>query len=349
MAKAAQKAKGGKRPTVHDVAAEAGVSAMTVSRVLNGSPGAGPEVRKRVEKAVAKLGYRRNENARSLRRGERTGLVGVIVTNIENPYYAQLLLGVEEVMDRVGTRLLVGMSHADERREARLVADFVSRQVDALIVVPGGGDASHLRQAELRGTPLVFASRSTDQVVADSVLIDDFGGSLRGVDSLIEAGHRRIAFLGNAKTVTTAQRRYQGYEAAHRERGVAVDRDLVRRACADPESSRTALEELLALEDPPTAVFAANNQVTVGVLDPLLKASRTGVDVALVCVDDFPLSSLVPLPVLIVEHDPRAVGRTAAQRVFQRLEDSDAELPALTLTLPTSLRWAGEAREHPHP
>ncbi|NHB84386.1 LacI family transcriptional regulator [Tessaracoccus sp. HDW20] len=142
-----------KRPTLHDVAAEAGVSAMTVSRVLNGAPGAGPEVRRRVEKAAARLGYRRNENARSLRRGHRTGLAGVIITNIGNPYYAQFLLGVEEVLDRAGMRLLVGMSHADSDREARLVADFVSRQVDALIVVPGEGTPAIWRRSRCATPP----------------------------------------------------------------------------------------------------------------------------------------------------------------------------------------------------
>lgn len=338
-----------KRPTVYDVAAEAGVSAMTVSRVLNGSPGAGPEARRRVEKAVAKLGYRRNENARRLRAGDRTGLVGVIVTNIENPYYAQLLLGVEEVMDKAGTRLLVGMSHADSEREARLVADFVSRQVDALIVVPGGGDASHLESDQVRQTPIVFASRSSDAIQADSVLIDDAGGSRRGVESMIEAGHRRIAFLGNAPHVTTAQRRYEGYLAAHAAAGLPVDAALVSRTCSDSATSRAALEQMVAADDPPSAVFAANNQVTIGIIETLLRLSREGRQMALVGVDDFPLSALVPLPVLLVDHDPRAMGRTAARRVLQRLENPEEKQPPMTLTLSTSLRWPGEAKEHPRP
>lgn len=338
-----------KRPTVYDVAAEAGVSAMTVSRVLNGAQGAGPDARKRVEKAIAKLGYRRNENAASLRRGDRTGLVGVIITNIENPYYAQLLLGVEEVMDKAGTRLLVGMSHADPQREERLVADFVSRQVDALIVVPGGGDASHLEADEVRQTPIVLASRSAEGVEADSVLIDDVGGARRGVETLIEAGHRRIAFLGNAPSVTTAQRRFEGFAAAHYAAGLSVDPALVSRSCGDSASSRRVLEALLRLESPPTAVFAANNQVTVGIMPPLLQRSRLGQPIALVGVDDFPMSELVPIPVLIVDHDPRALGRTAAHRVLQRIENPEEDSSPLTLTLSTSLRWPGESTAHPAP
>lgn len=142
-----------KRPTLYDVAADAGVSAMSVSRVLNEHPDVSADMRQRVHRSVKKLGYRRNENARSLRPGQKTGLVGVIVTNIENPYYAQVMLGVEDALDTQELRMIVGMSHNESRREQRLVRDFLGRQVEGLIIVPSDGDESFLTPDVLGDTP----------------------------------------------------------------------------------------------------------------------------------------------------------------------------------------------------
>ncbi|QNE35296.1 LacI family DNA-binding transcriptional regulator [Leifsonia shinshuensis] len=331
-----------KQPTVREVALRAGVSPMTVSRTLAGGKNVRPDVQDRVLEAVRALGYHRNENARSLRPGHTSGLVGVAITNLGNPYYGNFALGVEEVAAQYGRRILLGNTGEDIGRERQLVTDFIGRQVEGLIVVPSGDDSAHLQQESLRDAPLVLASRTVDGVPADSVVLDDVGGARRGTAALIDAGHRRIAYLGNVSSVFTGQRRFEGYGQALEEAGIPVDPALVRRGQQDVETASAAMVELLAVDDPPTAVFSANNRNTIGAIRALsgrmAQGDRSALP-AIVSFDDFELAELMPMPVTVVMHDPRELGRQAARLLFDRLlEHPDG--PPRSIEMPTPLRVA---------
>lgn len=331
------------RPTISDVARHAGVSAMTVSRALSGTGNVSPGMREKVESSARALGYRRNENARSLRPGHRSGLVGVVITNLTNPYYAELLDGIGEILGEDGRRVLVGISHEDVAQEATLVADFVGRQAEGLIVVPAGGSTEHLQPEQRHGVPLVLASRRADGVDVDSVLVDDIRGAEEATAQLLAEGHRRIAFMGNALSVFTGQRRYEGFERAHRAAGVPVLGQLVRRAQQDVRAAEVAAGELLALEEAPTAFFSANNRNMVGVVKAVHAAGRErGVDlfdtVRLAGFDDFDLEELVPGDLSIVTHDARELGRTAAELLVMRLQGKRTDRPTRTIELPTRIR-----------
>jgi LacI family transcriptional regulator len=306
--------------TVRDVAARAGVSPMTVSRTLAGGKNVRPELQELVWKAVAELGYRRNENARSLRR-QTSGLVGVAITNLANPYYGDFAIGVEEVAGRYGHRILLGNSGEDTERERLLVADFLGRQVEGLIVVPaaaGEGGSAHLRADALAGTPLVLASRLVPGVDARAVLLDDDGGAWSGTRRLIEAGHTRIAYLGNLSSVFTGQRRFDGYSRAMHEAGLDVPPDLVRREQQDVASARDAMAAMLGFAQPPTAVFAANNRNAIGAMTAIAEHLAAGgaQRPSLVGFDAFDLAELSPVPLTLVEHDARQLGRRAAEMLF---------------------------------
>lgn len=320
---------------MQDVAALAGVSPMTVSRVLGGGVNVRPEKIEAVMTAVERLGYRRNENARSIRPGQRTGLLGVIITNVANPYYAQLQLGAEEVVSDRGMRLLVGNSGEDAARERALVNDFIGRHVDGLIVVPAGTDVAHLRAAAAADIPLALASRQVPGLDADAVLVDDRGGALEGTQRLIAEGHTRIAYVGNTTSVFTSRRRLDGFREAHERAGIPVDPALVRAGQNDADAARLAMRELLGLDEPPTAIFAANNRNTIGVLRALAE-TRTE-RARIVAFDDFELSDMTPYELSIVDHDPREVGRGAARMILDRL-GGDAAPEARVLELPTRFR-----------
>ena len=330
--------------TVQDVAAEAGVSPMTVSRVLSGAQHVRPELRERVERAVRALGYHRNETARSLRR-RRSGLIGVTITNIANPYYAGLQRGIEDVAARHERRILVGNSNEDPARERQLVADFVGRRVEGLVVVPSGqGSTAHLGPAALGGVPLVLASRAVEGVQADTVLIDDVRGAYEAAALLIAEGHRRIAFLGNRVSVFTGQRRFAGFRQAHEDAGVPMVTELVRQGQQDVDSARAAMAELLALDDPPTAVFTANNRNTVGAIRAIAAVGRrtpgAGRSTRVVGFDSFELADLSPVALSLVDHDAEELGRRAAELLFDRLDAAEAgadALPPRLVELPVRL------------
>ncbi|MCD2443229.1 LacI family transcriptional regulator [Agromyces sp. SYSU K20354] len=315
-----------KQPTIKEVAQHAGVSPMTVSRTLAGGANVRPDLQEKVLSAVRELGYHRNENARSLRPGQASGLIGVAITNLGNPYYGNFALGVEEVAAETGRRIVLGNTGGDPARERQLVADFLGRQVEGLVLVPSGGSSDHLRPERLGDVPLVLASRRIYGLDVDVVLLDDVGGAYRGTLALLDAGHTRIGYLGNVSSEFTGARRYEGYLRALAERGIEPDSDLILREHAIG-SAGEATGRLLDLEDPPTAIFSANNRNSIGALREIGRRLRSGARPdempALVSFDDFELAELMPVPVTVVDHDPRQLGREAAKLLLSRLGNGE--------------------------
>ncbi|MGC4152410.1 MAG: LacI family DNA-binding transcriptional regulator [Propionicimonas sp.] len=324
-----------RRPTLRDVAQRAGVSTMTASRVLNGGENVRPALRRKVEAAVAALDYRRNENARSIRPGQRSGLVGMIITNISNPYYARVMSGVEGVIGRSGRRILVGISHSDLELEKELVRDMIGRQIEGLIVVPSDNESVHLA-ADRLGIPVAIASRPLTGVEADTVMVDDVGGALTGVHRVLEAGFQRVAFVGAGASVSTSARRLEGYRLAHERAGIPISDELVRRDAIDSASAETIVRQLLALPTPPDAYFTATNRIAVGALRALVPSAGDNPP-PLVSFDDFDLAELISYPLVIVDHDAPALGRAAAQMLLRRLDDAEAG-PYIKVTLPATIR-----------
>lgn len=334
----------GKTPTIKEVAQRAGVSPMTVSRTLAGGANVRPDVQEKVRAAVRELGYHRNENARSLRPGQSSGLIGVAITNLGNPYYGNFALGVEEIVSETGRRIILGNTGGEAARERQLVADLKGRQVEGLILVPAGGAMDHLLPERLGDMPLVLASRRIYGLDVDVVLLDDVGGAYRGTLALLDAGHTRIAYLGNVGSAFTGGRRYEGFARALSERGIDPDPELIVREQRDAASASAgeATRRLLDVDEPPTAIFSANNRNSVGALREIGRRLREGAHAAdmpeIVSFDDFELAEVMPVPVTIVDHDARQLGREAARLLLSRLDDDDqAQRPARLVEMPVRL------------
>lgn len=332
-----------RRPTVKEVAARAGVSPMTVSRTLSGGLNVKPDVQQRVMEAVAELGYHRNENARSIRPGHSSGLIGVAITNIANPYYSTFALGVEEEAALTGRRILLGNTSEDPAREADLVGDFLGRRVDGLIVVPAGTTSAHLAHSQNQGVPVVLASRRIEGLAVDSVVLADGDGAHRGTTALIDRGHTRIGYLGNALSIFTGERRYAGFIRAVQERGLTVDPQLIAANQQTVDQAREATRALLAAAHPPTAIFCANNRNAIGALKEISAQLSSGTRSVsdfpeIVSFDDFELAELSPVPISVIDHDPRELGRTATRLLLDRLDGGERDREHRELELPVSLR-----------
>jgi LacI family transcriptional regulator len=323
-------------PTLRDVARHAQVSPMTASRALRNDAGVSEATRARVLESVATLGYRRNEAARNLRLGRSDGLIGLVVTNLGNPFYSQLALGVEAAVAERGMRVMLGNSGEDPARERQLVHDFASRRLDGVVVVPASHDHAHLGPEQLRGMPVVLAASPPGKLAADSVLLDDFGGTWEATRQLIAAGHRRIGFLGLPASTWTGSERYRGYCAALEEAGIPVEAQYSWHRQRDVEAAEAATLDLLDLADPPTAVFAANNRNTIGAYRAI---RRRQADTTLAGFDDFEMADLLGLPLLVVAYDPRELGREAARLLCDRIElaDQHEHAPPRRLVIPTRL------------
>jgi LacI family transcriptional regulator len=326
------------RPTMKDVARAAGVSLMTVSRVVSGESGVAPETAAKVEAAVRSLGYQRNDIARNLRRkGQDSRTIGLVVDDLANPFFSGLARSVEDEAYRRGSLVLVGSTNDEPRRERDVVAAFCSRQVDGLIVVPTGANQTFLKAQMARGVKVVAVDRPMTGLDVDSVTVDNRAGAEHAVRHLLGHGHRRIAYLGDRQEIWTQNERFAGYVAALASAGIAVDPAMVRHGLRSREEAAAAIGELMVRGEPPTAVFSGNDLVTIGVVDAGV-ADRF----ALVGFDDFPLSDKLVPPVTVVSQDPAALGRTAAQLLFGRIDGDGSAARSVVLSTRFVERGSGE-------
>lgn len=302
------------RPTMVDVAADAGVSLKTVSRVINAEPNVDPAMIERVTASVARLGYHRNALAASLRSGNRDS-IGFIAADLSNTFYMAVAAAVSSVATRERMHLVMASSEENAATERTLALDLCQRQVGGLIVVPTADDHAYLaREVEL-GTPVVFLDRPATGIPADAILLDNRGGARAAVSELLEAGHRRIAVLTDAPSIFTMAERREGAREAFAEAGRDLDPALVVENLHTPADARAAMLRLLDGGDPPSAVFCANNRLTIGVLEAILPR---GADTAIAGFDDFELSQLLPRRIRIVDYDVADLGRRAAETLLAR-------------------------------
>jgi LacI family transcriptional regulator len=306
------------RATMRDVAALAGVSLKTVSRVVNREAGVSDDLREKVERAVERLDYTHTLTASNLRRSHgRTGVVGALVQDVSNSFSVALLRSLEDAARERHCVVLAASIDEETDRERSLVADLVARRVDGLILMPSTADQSYLAAEVRAGLPTVFVDRPPRGVVADAVLVDNRRGAREGVKHLVTAGHRRIAALVDLTSIPTAADRMHGYHAA--------------------------LTDLMTAADPPTAVFSCRNILSVGAIRALRSLGLTH-RVALVGFDDFPLADLMNPPLTVVRQDVKTIGRRAAELLFARIE-GDRSPPQQLLSTPVLIpRGSGEIR-----
>jgi LacI family transcriptional regulator len=328
----------GTRPTMREVARHARVALKTVSRVVNGEPGVRPEMAERVRRSIAELGYRRNDSARVLRRGQAAA-VGLILEDIGDPFYSTLSRAVEDVAARHDKLLITGSSDEDPDRERALALAFCARRVEGLIIIPASDDHRYLQPEISAGCAVVFTDRPPRLIEADTVLTDNAGGAYSGVTHLIRNGHRRIGFIGDSPRIYTASQRHQGYREAMAAAGLAVAGSWVTMCSPDQAGISLALRRMTGGPSPVTAVFCGNNRITALALREIRDQDLC---LALVGFDDLELSDLLTPAVTVVAQSTATLGRTAADMLFRRLDGHRG--PPERVELPTTLiiRGSGE-------
>jgi LacI family transcriptional regulator len=330
------------RPTMRDVAALAGVGIKTVSRVVNDVPTVAPDLVARVNEAAAKLGYRPNLTASSLRRSDRrTSTIGLLLENVANPFSGVVHRAVEEVARARGVLVLTGSLDEDPAQEKNLARALIDRGADGLLVVPAGSDHSYLVGEQRAGTQIVFLDRNPSLVAADTVRSDHHKGAVGAIAHLIDHGHRRIAYLGDRADVSTAHERHAGYLAALQAAGLGISDELIHQDLSTTEQAEEQTRAILDQPEPPTALFTSQNLVTIGALRALRRAGLRG-RIAHVGFDDVVLADVLEPGVTIVAQDPSEIGHLAATMLFARI-DGDRS-PARTVVVPTRLiaRGSGE-------
>jgi len=307
--------------TIRDVARRAGVSPMTVSRVINDSARVSPATRGRVEEAISELGYVPSRLARGLS-ARRTGTLALIVPDVANPFFTLIVRGAEDVARRAGYRMILCDTRADLDVEREVIEEMIAHRVEGILIAAvSDRSREHLRRLAGFGVPFVLVDRTVRGIDADVVLGDNAEGARRLVEHLLSLGHRRIGMVVESDDVSTARDRLRGYETALERAGLTYDADLVAAATVDPSGGVTGMSKLLALDRPPTAVFTVNNLVALGAIEAVRAAGlEVPDDLALVCFDDIEYASRLYPFLTVMEQPAETFGTLGTQLLLERVE-----------------------------
>ena len=308
-------------PTIKEVAQRAGVSTATVSRALSGSAGVREPLRSRILEAARSLSYRPNRAARDLRvRSSRA--VGVLIPDIENPFFTSLVSGIEDALRNTDYSLLLASYNEVPAQEARRLELFRAEGVRGLIFAASRAPSSLYTELEKSGMALVAVSRSGPRLRIDQVTVANREGAHAATAHLIQLGHKRIAIINGPLVLTTASERQEGYEDALREAGIAVDENLVIHCPFKQTAGYSAMRRILELADLPTAVFAGSNLLTLGALQAIHERHLAiPGDMAIVGFDEMPWAMSLSPPLTTVAQPAFEVGRTAAELLLARIRE----------------------------
>ena len=326
--------------TLKEVAKKAGVSVGTVSNVITGNVPVGSRRRERVLAVVRELGYHPNHVARSLKL-RRTKMLGMVISDITNPFFSQMVRGAEDAALKRNYLLLTFNTDDRVEREKQVLWVLRSRRVDGilLVVAPGEGRPSHILETLEVGTPVVCLDRLPPGINVDSVTVDNASAARECVRHLLTLGHRKIGIITGSMALQTAQQRLEGYKQALAEASVAAAPEWIREGDFHAESGYRLGRELLMGRDRPTALFISNSLMAIGVLKALGELGlRCPQDVALATFDDLPLTEVFRPHLTAVAQPAYSIGYSGAELLIQRIEAKRRDDSPIAIRLPTELK-----------
>lgn len=316
--------------TIYDVAARAGVSPATVSRVFNGS-NVTPALAEKVRTAATELKFVANKNARRLRM-QRSELITVMVPDIENPFYTSMTRAVEDIAREAGFSVLLCNTDDDEERFAQYLRAVVSEPVAGIIAVVPTADTK-LDLAIERGVPIVCVDRRAPRYALDAVVVDNVRSARLATEGLFEAGFDRVACVTGPENVETARLRLAGWRQAYQEAGRPAPEELVRHVPYTVNGGETGVTDLLALPEPPDAIFAANNKLAAGVIRVLFERGLEAGQIGVASLGGLPLVTWQPRGIQVWHLPARDLGTEAAKVLLERIQGETT--PPRTIVLDT--------------
>ena len=305
--------------TIKDVAREVGVSTATVSHVINKTRFVSEELRQRVLDAIQALNYQPNAIARSLVK-RKTHTIGIIITDILNPFYTAIVRGIEDVTYKSGYSVMLCNTDENPEKEILYIQILLEKRIDGLIISSASQDGVHPLVSQLKGIPLVTIVRRIRGLACDAVLGDNRGGVYNGIDHLIELGHRKIGMIAGPAGLSSGAERLEGYKEALSKHRIPIDDRWIKRGDFKRESGYALTQEILQKGSPPTALFVANNQMAIGALQALHEMKiRIPKDISFISFDDMEWYSFLDPPLTTVEHSPYLMGKAAGEMLLQRI------------------------------
>jgi LacI family transcriptional regulator len=321
-----------KRATIRDVASTAGVSLSTVSRVLHRHPAVNRDIQARVLNAIEQLEYQPNRSAQRLR-SKMSSVIGLIISDIENPFFTSIVRGVEDVA--YGQQMTVVLCNTDEdpAKQERYIEVMEEEGVAGLIIAPAHGDSiESLQRLRDLGIPIVLLDRDIGDDKSDVVCVDNAAGAYSATQHLIATNRKRIALVNGDTEIKTFADRFEGYRKALIDANIKVNKNYVVEVPPKIERSLQATLDLLQMKPRPDAIFAGNNLITIGVLKAIKQLKlKIPEEIALVGFDDMPWSSELCPPITSVAQPTYELGQEAARLLLRRLRNNDGFHQTITL------------------
>jgi LacI family transcriptional regulator len=310
--------------TIREVALHAQVSVTTVSHVINGTRFVSEDAKTRVQAAISALNYVPSAVARSLK-SSRTHTVGMMIPNNSNPYFAEIIRGIEDTCFAAGFNVILCNSDDDPHKQAAYVRVLSEKQVDGLIVLSSGGDPELLDTLRSASMPQVVVDREIDDLAADLVEVDHEGGARIAVEHLIGLGHTRIACIAGPHALSSARQRVQGWRSGLQAAGLECDVAMVANGHFTAEGGHAAMRALQPLR--PTAVFASNDLMAIGAICAAAEAGlHVPRDLSVIGFDDIALAAYSNPPLTTIAQPKHQTGELAARMLMQRIAEPDRPL-----------------------
>ncbi len=307
-----------------DVAQDAGVSRATVSLVMRNSPLVAETTREKVYRSIQKLNYVYNRNAASLRKSA-TETIGLIITHITNPFFSEMVLGVEDVLDAAGFQLLLTNTRENPDKERRILQNFIEQRVDGIIMCPAyDSDRNFLESLKDVRIPFVLVARYYQDYDHDYVGTDNVNGAMKATRHLLDEGHTRVAFIGGPEHSSAREERVQGFAYILNQQGYELEAGLNIPTDVSRDGGYRGLEETITRYPPPTAALCYNDIVATGVIQALQARGLTpGKDFSVIGFDDIALASLMRPAISTVSVNPPGIGRAAAERLLKKIQGEE--------------------------
>lgn len=319
---------------IKDVAEKAGVSVATVSRVINHNPNVKKHLRQRVLQAIEEMGYLPSGIARSMR-NQSVPVVGLIISDIQNPFFTSLVRAVEDVALENDYTVLLCNSDEDPQKEQLYIDVLARERIAGIIIIPSHENCCQsLKKLKV---PVVLVDRKLKSLKCDSVVLDNVCGAKEAIDHLIEMGHRRIGFVGAPLNVSVGFERFTGYQAALKDHGIPINETLIQIGNFKEEGGFQATKKLLEQDPRPTAIFSVNNLMTMGALKAIYEMNlKIPDDISIIGFDDMPWLSLINPPLTAIRQPVYEIGAEAARLLFSRINE-EIENPPIHLVLKPEL------------
>lgn len=314
-----------KKTSIQDIADAANVSIATVSRVLNKSGKVRQKTADRVLEVANEMNYRPDRVARRMRvKSSDSLIIGLILTDIGNPFFSELSRGVEDIAYQHQHAIMICNTDENPEKEKFYIDSLLSEKVSGLIIAPSKGNTAYLRKLKENGHPIVCVDRYPDNLIIDMVTIDNKKGAYLAVKRLTDLGHKRIGIINGIKGISTTEGRFAGYKKALKEADIPIAKDLVTFKNYKESGGRNAMREFLSLDEPPTAVFSTNNLMTLGCYEEMYEQGiNIPGDIAIVGFDDMPWSVALNPPLTAIKQPGYELGLNATELLLKRLGNSE--------------------------